>query len=104
MQLLGKPLLLLLIVSVGVSASVMLPGLDDAPAISGSDAVSPVDVLLRKDHADEVSFLSQRKDLPERHTQPQVLIHYADPGSSAYAAMIDQNDLRIAAINLCNRL
>jgi hypothetical protein len=98
MQPLSKPLLLLLIVSVGVSASVMLPGLDDAPGISGSDAPSPVDVLLRKDHADEAPFLSQGKELPERHTQSQVTVHYADLGSSAHAAMIDQNDLRIAAI------
>jgi hypothetical protein len=107
MQLLGKPLLLLLIVSVGVSASLMLPGLDDAPGIAGSAAdasqARQLDRPLRKDNVNEIFRLSQRRALPERPIQSQLNSHYADLGSSAHAAMIDQNDLRIAAINLSYR-
>ena len=107
MQLLGNPLLLLLIVTVGVSAAVMLPGLDDdAPAIAGSAAVwqaRPLNQPLPKDNVNAISRLSQRRALPERPIQSHFNNHYADLGSSAHAAMIDQNDLRIAAITLSYR-
>ena len=107
MQLLGKPLLLLLIVSVGVSASLMLPDLDDVPGIAGSAAdasqARQLNRALRKDNVNENFFLSQRGALPERPIQSHLNSHYADLGSSAHAAMIDQNDLRIAAINLSYR-
>jgi len=102
MQLLHK-LLLLLIVSVGVSAAVMLLGLDSASAIAGSAAISqarPLHPLLRKDNVNESNFFSKPEDLPEGPIQSQFNSHHADLGSSAHAAMIDQTDLRIAAIRL----
>lgn len=105
MQPLRKPLLQS-IPSVGVSAAVMLLGLDSAPASAGTAAVSqarPLDPLLRKDNANQIAFLSQREALPERPIQPHFNSDYADLGSSAHAAMIDQNDLRIAAIHLSYR-
>ena len=103
---LRRKLLLLSIVSVGVSAAVMLLGLDSAPAIAGSAAVSQAQQLnqpLRKDNVNELSLLSQRGALPERPMQSHFNSHYADLGSSAHTAMIDQNDLRIAAIHLSYR-
>ena len=105
MQPLRKPLLLF-IVSLGVLDAVMLPALDMASANAGWTAFSqalPLDRPLRKDNVNENFFLSQRGALPERPIQSQFNNHYADLGSSAHAAMIDENDLRIAAIHLSNR-
>jgi len=101
-----RKLLLLSILSVGVSAAVMLLGLDSAPATAGSAAVwqaRPLNQPLLKDNVNAISRLSQRRALPERPIQSHFNNHYADLGSSAHAAMIDQNDLRIAAITLSYR-
>jgi hypothetical protein len=97
---------LLFIVSLGVLDAVMLPGLDMASASVGRIGLSQTPSLerpLRKDNGTENFFLSQREPLPECPTQFHFTNHYADLGSSANAAMIDQNDLRIAAIHLSNR-
>ena len=105
MQPLRKPLLLF-IVSIGVLDAVMLPALDMASANTGWTALSqalPLDRPLRKDNVNEKFFLSQRGALSECPIPSQFNSHYADLGSSAHAAMIDQNDLRIAAIHPSNR-
>ena len=105
MRLLRK-LLFLLVIGVGVPAAVMLLGRDSAPAIAGSAAVSqarPLHPLLRKDNVNGLDLFSEPGDLPEATAQSQFNSHYADLGSSAHAAMIDQNDLRIAAIHLSYR-
>ena len=84
----------------------MLLGLDRTPASAGTAAISQARQLnqpLLKDNVKLISPLSQRGALPERPIQPQFNSDYADLGSSAHAAMIDQNDLRIAAIHLSYR-
>lgn len=69
-------------------------------ATGSAEQARLVQRILAKDSVKETDFFPRIADLPEGLTQAQFARRYADVSSPAYATMIDQIDLRIAAIPL----